>query len=174
VRVANRNIATYLKFEIARRTGVLANFRFEYLYRFFRDAIVDDDIQILGRDDLHTLLLDVLYDDGLLGDPDLGAVRSYLDVATEPDARHRRVWQLGAELARVFEEYTLSRPRMLDLWPQRTVVSDERYVETERWQRRIWLELFGKHGRVRQAATRRGRRLALTPDIFAHERAVAR
>lgn len=164
--VPNRNIATYLKFEIARRTGILANFQFEYLYRFFRDSIADENIQILGRDDLHTLILDVLQDDAFLRGGEVESVRTYLDAATHEDARHRRLWQLASELAKVFEEYTLSRPRMLELWPRGPVINDEPFTSTERWQRRIWIELFGKDGRVQRASRKHGRRLLLMPELF--------
>lgn len=164
--VPNRNIATYLKFSIAQRTGILANWRFEYLYRFFRDAIADGPVQIVGKDDLHTLLLDVLADDELLADPELGSVVGYLNAADTPDARERRKWQLAGELAKVFEEYALSRPRMLELWPKRSVVSEEPFASTEIWERRIWLDLFGRDGRVKRAGDRLGKRLMLMPDIF--------
>ena len=164
--VPNRNIATYLKFEVARRRGILANVRFEYLHRFFRNAIVDDDVQILAREDIHTLLLDLLHDDDLMDDPELESVRGYLAYAGEPDGRARRIWQLGHELSRVFEEYTLSRPRMLDLWPSKRVIKEEPYASTEQWQRRLWLELFGDGGRVAATAARVGKRLVLMPDVF--------
>lgn len=164
--VPNRNIATYLKFEIARRTGILANFQFDYLQRFFRRAIVAPDTQILGREDLHTLLLDVLMDEQFLGAPELDQVRGYLDAAQFPDARDRRVWQLAAELSTVFEEYTLSRPRLLSLWPKQTVLTEQPYAQTERWERAIWLELFRPGGRVEAAAERVNKRLVLLPDLF--------
>jgi exodeoxyribonuclease V gamma subunit len=164
--VPNRNIATYLKFAICRRTGILANWHFEYLYRFFRDAVTEDGVQILAKDDLHTLLLDVLADDDLLAEPELGSVASYLDAARTTDARDRRRWQLAAELARVFEEYSLSRPRMLALWPNGSTIDNEPFASTERWQRRLWLEIFGDGGRLREAEERRGKRLLLMPDVF--------
>lgn len=168
--VPNRNIATYLKFAITKRTGILANWKFEYLYRFFRDAVTDDDLQILAKDDLHTLLLDVLADGELLADPELESVARYLDAARTPDARDRRRWQLAGELARVFEEYSLSRPRMLTLWPSKLTLSDEPFATTERWQRRLWLEIFGDRGRLGEAEQRRGKQLLLMPDVFTGRR----
>lgn len=164
--VPNRNIATYLKFSVARRTGVLANWHFEYLYRFFRDAIVEDDVQVIGKDDLHTLLLDVLGDNELLAEPELGSVREYIDAGRSRDDRDRRTWQLASELAHVFEEYALSRPRMLQLWPSGPAITEEPFAATEGWQRRLWLELFQPNGRLRSAQERVGKRLLLMPELF--------
>src|SRR5690606_243068 len=83
------------------------------------------------------------------------------------DARDRRRWQLASELAHVFEENALSRPRMLDLWAHRPVITEEPLAATERWQRRLWLALFAPDGRVAELSKRLGRRLVLLPDALA-------
>lgn len=167
--VPNRNIATYLKFAIARRTGVVANWQFQYLYRFFHEALVPQQgpaVQVLGKDDLHGLLIEMLGDAELLQHAELRAVASYLAAADDLDARDRRRWQLASELAHVFEEYSLSRPRMLDLWAKRRVITEEPFASTEEWQRRLWLELFAPDGRVNETARRVGKRLVLLPDAL--------
>ncbi len=164
--VPNRNIATFLKFRVAQRTGVVANWKFEYLYKFFREALVEDGVQILAKNDLHDLIIEYLRDGEALAHPELRAVVDYLGHAPDADARSRRTFQLAGQLAQVFEEYTLSRPRFLAHWPREAVLENEPYASTEVWQRRIWLDLFERGGRITTAAARKGRRIVPLPDAL--------
>ncbi len=81
-----------------------------------------------------------------------------------PDAVDRRRCQLAATLARLFDEYASSRAahagRVARAWDARAraiapgrgapAAHDERarFAATERWQRALWLAIFGRGGRL--------------------------
>lgn len=147
--VPNRNLATYLKFQIARRTGILANVQFEYLYSFFRDLLPDDaDVELIDRRRMHAILVSAFDDPALRDNPELQPVFDYIDASPDEDGRQRRAYQLAHQVGRVFEEYTLSRTRMLQLWSSDHLFDDEPWASAEAWQRALWLEVFGPDGRL--------------------------
>ena len=76
----------------------------------------------------------------------------------------RRV-QLAARIGRLFEEYTYSRGDMLAAWRGEDVApwrpsgvaraSARAHAETEAWQRRLWLAMFGEGGLARRRSPAR-------------------
>ncbi|MGD0530286.1 MAG: exodeoxyribonuclease V subunit gamma, partial [Polyangiaceae bacterium] len=78
----------------------------------------------------------------------------YVRAAGErPEAVDVRRVQLAARIGRLFEEYTYSRGDLLAAWSD-GVALDGGHAETERWQRRLWLAMFGAHGLARSRAPR--------------------
>lgn len=142
--VPNRNLETYLKLEIARRRGISANIEFVFLNNFLRRLAPGDD-KLLSREQVRGLLLDHILS---TGDPELAQVEAYLAAATSAEDRDKRAFQLADRVARFFEEYELSRPEMVARWDVGTLLTNEPYASTERWQRALWLKVFGPEGAV--------------------------
>jgi len=146
--VPNRNVETFLRFGLARRTGIAANLDVRYLRRFLRSlAGRRADLRVVDGEALEAMLLSLLLDEEVLAAPALAPVRAWLDAAGSArqvvDVRRH---QLAVQLAHVFEEYGYSRPEMLTAWQRQLVLQDTGGAEVERWQREIWLKLFGPGG----------------------------
>jgi exodeoxyribonuclease V gamma subunit len=126
-------------------------------------------LRIVDRDAIEGELLALFHDPARLASRDLGAVRSYLgeDAPSDGDAAHdagqaldRRRAQLAATIAQLFDEYAYSRPEMLEVWRRGALVAGVN-EPVQRWQRELWLALFGRAGVFAPDA-------ALTlPDFFA-------
>ena len=125
----------YLRQGLARELGVAANLHFTYLDGLWQELLVGDRRRLLAFDLLRAGLLAVLGDWAFLGREAMRPVRDYLG---DPAAHLKRV-QLASELAKVFEEYQMSRPDWIDAWRAgRKATSDPRL---ETWQSRLWLEV---------------------------------
>ncbi len=142
--VPNRNLATFLKYEFARRTGIAANLEFTYLNAFFRDAAVAEGVPIIRRQAVRDMLI------GRFLDNPPGDIQNYLAYASDEDERDRRIFQISDRLSQLFEEYALARPRMIELWPNQPALDETQYRETERWQRELWLSTLGPEGQIAQ------------------------
>ncbi|HSW62321.1 MAG TPA: exodeoxyribonuclease V subunit gamma [Dissulfurispiraceae bacterium] len=160
--IPNRNLKTWLSFEIARTTGIAANISFLYLEEFLQSVLTDNGRAgvIITRDVIHSALIS-LFQRGMEQDetgrfPD--EVAAYIRAAESQDERDLRTYQLAAELSRVFEEYFLSRETMLQKWQQGNfVTAKEPFFSSERWQRSLWAMLFGAGGSLACAAAPDGR-----------------
>jgi len=157
--VPNRNIETYLRFGIARRTGIAANLEVHLLRRFVGKLLCagPEPLQILDADALRDLVLEQLLDDAALREPELAPVRGYLHAAGDSaEAIDVRRVQLADALARLFEEYGFSREELLREWPRRHVLGGTPLAETEVWQRALWLRIFGSSGSAKARTARDG------------------
>ena len=152
--VPNLQVETFLKFSLARRTGIAANLQCRFL-RNFLASLLPDPVRLLDRATLQSLILSVLGRNETLDDPAMQPVRYYLESAgTHADDIDVRRFQLAAQLARLFQEYSLTRPEMIHAWEQGETVCQGLSAATESWQRAIWLTLFAADGeRDRLAAT---------------------
>ncbi len=159
--VPNFNIKAYLDYEIARREGVSLGTNYRSIEQFLRELMperverevdgesVDFEVELLSPELTLELLVDALRPERLADDPALAPVRTYLAEAPDDDLRDRKRYQLASRIAEMFREYRSSRPEMLHAWPDGPYLDDEQLRETERWQRALWLELFGPDGRLR-------------------------
>nr|MBA2663547.1 exodeoxyribonuclease V subunit gamma [Lujinxingiaceae bacterium] len=150
--VPNWNLQTYLKFQIASRSGIAANFRFRALEQFLASCVpaeVRSEFEIVTDKAVQHLLVELLSDAAFLANSELGAIRGYLAaMGTSADSLEMRRFQLARELARLFREYDYSRRDMLGAWKTRCVIEKEPFDEVERWQRIVWLAVFGPEGRL--------------------------
>ncbi len=166
--VPNPNVETYVKFGIAQTTGIAANLDVRQLRRFLGEVVAASapDVELVAGLRLQGLVLSLLYDERLLSLPELGPVRRYLSQkdGTEDDFERRR-FQLSVQVARLFEEYTYSRPTLLAAWPRAAVLASTGLAETEAWQRRLWLALWGKDGLV-ASRTGEGQRWMMLPGLL--------
>jgi exodeoxyribonuclease V gamma subunit len=175
--VPNPLVEGYVKQALARRLGIAAHIETQFL-RGFLERIANasaPETPIVDRDLCEGELLALFSDPARLGSRDLDAVRGYLaasdsardnDHPSDDEGLDRRRVQLAAQVAALFDEYAFSRPEMLAVWRRGGLVADLD-EPLQRWQRELWLALFGRGG----SFAARG---ALTlPDFFAQIEAAA-
>ncbi|HJW13976.1 MAG TPA: exodeoxyribonuclease V subunit gamma [Thermoanaerobaculia bacterium] len=163
--VPNRQTETYLRFGIARATGIASNLRMPFLRAFLEGVITDcrPDFRIVSGRLLQGLVLTLLSDEALLGQDDFAPLRAYLLAAgPKADAVDLRRWQLSARIAHLFEEYGYSRPEMLEAWERDSVAGSG----PERWQKRLWKELWSPKGLVATRAKAAAETWATMPAAF--------
>jgi exodeoxyribonuclease V gamma subunit len=175
--VPNRSIETYVKFGLAQALGIAANLEVTFLRRMLgrlaERAVAGGRLVDAGEVEGHLLAL--LHDEALLARPELAPVREYLLAtgdgaagtrsdavqSTPPDGQRdarldarldaidRRRFQLATRLAQLYDEYAASRPELLRAWRERTTLDQHPTLgPLERWQRALWLEVFGGAGTV--------------------------
>lgn len=190
--VPNYSVAAYLKYAIARRTGVAANLSFQFMQNFIASRVsralevtraraVRDgespetaerehpavDLRVIDKPQLHALLCSVLADEHLLQDDVLAPVKSYLQASgTDKDAIDLRRYQLAEQLATLFADYSLSRPTMLRAWPTHGVLQGTRGEGVEVWQRQLYLAIFGPFGALERVVEAGGPRWITGPALF--------
>jgi exodeoxyribonuclease V gamma subunit len=151
--VPNPLVEGRVKEGLARRLGIAANVQARFLHHFLRDvaAAASPDVTIVDREAIELALLSLFHDPLRLASRDLDAVRGYLgsgdqgDDRTEQAGRDRRRVQLATAVAELFEGYAYSRPDMLAVWREGRLL-DGPDATLQRWQRELWLSLFGRQG----------------------------
>ena len=173
--VPNPFVESIVKQALARRLGIAAHVESRFLRGFLGDVAraTAPALRIVDRDAIEGELLALFHDPARLASRDLAAVRGYLgesapdgdggggnDERDAGQALDRRRAQLAAAIAQLFDEYAYSRPEMLDVWRRGALVAGVN-EPVQRWQRELWLALFGRQGVFAPDA-------ALTlPDFFA-------
>jgi exodeoxyribonuclease V gamma subunit len=142
--VPNPAVEQFLRFEIAALNGIAAHLDVGLIRRFIGQLIEDADpkIQILDKVRLQLILYARLQSPTFIRRHKLDAIEHYLEYAQSNEERQRRAFLLSGELARLLEEYGYSRQSMLDEWTAGRTTTKGQWLETERWQRRLWRALF--------------------------------
>ncbi|MDP9033587.1 MAG: exodeoxyribonuclease V subunit gamma [Myxococcota bacterium] len=144
--VPSASVESYVRLGIARIGGVAANLDAMLLTRFAAEAVnARSGARLAGAEALEGLALTLLLDESFLDGPDLAPLRAYVGAGGSRDDVSLRRTQLAGRIGRLFEEYTYSRADMLLGWQEGTAL-DAPYAETERWQRALWLAMFGPDG----------------------------
>ncbi len=156
--VPSASVEGYTRLGIARVGGIAANLEVTLLTRFAAELVAAaTDGRGVDAAELEAMVLSLLFDEALLREADLAPVKAYLTACGDAlDPMDVRRVQLAGHVGRLFEEYTYSRGDMLTAWREGLVL-DARDAEAERWQRRLWLAMFGPDGLA--AIPRAGRRL---------------
>ena len=172
--VPNGNVEAYLKLGLAERAGIAANLEITFLRRFLARLAERalPGARSVDADHIEGCLLALFHDDARLAAAELGPVRAYLHAAGDgADAIDRHRCQLAAALARLYDEYASSRARMLADWRARPneasvtasvaasvggTAAPSRFAATERWQRALWLAIFGAGGLLEEQGARAG------------------
>ena len=160
--VPNALVEVWVKQHLARRLGIAANIKSQRLGVFLRDVVRASapEVRVVDRDVMWGELLALLHDPARLRDPDLAEVTRYLAAGgDDPAAIDRRRVQLAGKLAGLFEEYAFSRPEMLAVW-RRGGLARGLDEPLQRWQRGLWLGLFGRGQPLAAVDT------ATLPDFF--------
>jgi exodeoxyribonuclease V gamma subunit len=152
--VPNTSVDTYVRLGVAREAGIAANLDVSLLTRFAAEVAAPEAGRVADAQTLEAMVLTLLLDDALLAERDMAPLRAYLAAAGDATgARDLRRVQLAGRLGRILEEYTYSRGDWLAAWREGTVLG-RKHAETERWQRRLWLGMFGDGGVVHARSPR--------------------
>jgi exodeoxyribonuclease V gamma subunit len=119
--VPNPQIASYLKYEVARRAGIAAGLSFRVTEEFLGTLLPPSRPakRLLDRASLRALFLEVLGEGADADRPLPGPVRAYLDAAgVDLEARDLRRFQLATRLARLAWQYGDTRPELLRAWAE--------------------------------------------------------
>lgn len=160
-------MGVYLQLQVAQRAGIAARMRHWHIGNFFESLLPEDgSFRLLGADTLQYLIYDALCDADFLSAEALKRPHDYLAaVADDADALVMRRFQLSAHMARLFEEYHLNRPAMVQQWAGGAgLVTRSRAVEG--WQRALWLRVFGADGYLAQHFSHTGVRLLRLGELF--------
>ncbi|MDR0966700.1 MAG: exodeoxyribonuclease V subunit gamma [Myxococcales bacterium] len=142
--VPHRNVELWLRQHLAQHLGVAANLDIVQLKRFVRrllDSASRQDAQLwlIDADVLLDQLLALFFEPGALDeDAALAPLAAYLDGPLDESAPLRR-FQLAHALARLFDEYALSRD-FLTRWQrgERAGFAAEGARQIEAWQAALW------------------------------------
>ncbi len=165
--IPNFNLQKWLSLELAQVNGITANCRFLPLEKAIAEAILNQhrmtkgqtfsakEIVLLHANQLQRLIIQILTDilQETPGRKDSGVwspLKTYLQRhATAGESRDLRLFQLAGRITGLFQNYSYHRPDLLQLWESgRFCFSGTIAAETEKWQRQLWLELFGAEGRL--------------------------
>ena len=141
--VPNRNIATFLKYEIARGAGIAAGQTFqmteEFLETLLRRSNVESPPKLVSSVILRALFIDILSDESDSVRPLPDVVRTYIGAGgNAQDARDLRRFQLGSRLAALTRQYGNYRPAWLRAWAKgEAMLGDDPLARTEDWQREL-------------------------------------
>ncbi len=145
--VPSASVEAYVRLGIARVCGIAANLDVALLTRFAAHLVATaGGARVADAAAIEAMALSLFLDEGFVAHEELAPVRAYLRACGDAEGPMdvRRV-QLAGRVGRLFEEYTYSRGDMLAAW-SRGPVLDAREAETEHWQRRLWLSMFGPGG----------------------------
>ncbi len=175
--VPNPQVETYVKLGVARANGIAAHLETRFLRGHLARVVKDTaaDVTVVDRAAIEGELLALLHDDRWLAMDELAPVRAYLAAGgATPDALDLRRYQLGAELAGLFDEYAFARPELLRAWREGRSLPDDsagapdpERRALESWQRALWLALFGRGGAFERRGRAESRRYLDLPAFFA-------
>lgn len=138
--IQSQGMERWLSQQLAEHFNVWGNFRYLFPGKFFSRL----------SEQLHTGYNDAAFDRHLLLWRFEALLRNLEDDAFKP-LRHYlsgenidlKRYQLARQLMRIFDQYQMLRPDLLNAWQQ----GGELYqTESERWQRRLWLNLTAEIG----------------------------
>ncbi|MGI5861126.1 MAG: exodeoxyribonuclease V subunit gamma [Myxococcales bacterium] len=165
--VPNRNVETWVKHQLARRDGIVANIETLQLRRFVAGLLDSPEapVRLADAGVLEDLLLSLLLDDDYLSQRGLERVRDYLYAGgASADAVDIRRVQLARVLGQLFEEYGYSREELLAAWPRGVKLAGTPFAEIEAWQRRLWLDA---RELLRKRCEQTGERCLPLPELLA-------
>ncbi|MFH0902766.1 MAG: exodeoxyribonuclease V subunit gamma [Pseudomonadota bacterium] len=181
--VPNHQVATYVKHGLARHCGIAANCSVHLVGELASNLVATrlPGVRLVDRRLLQGLVLSLLLDkdylDGSGSDrqtratdrPALAAIRSYLRAAGDSEhAVNLKRYQLASELGNLFEEYSLSRPEVVEAWREGRSSLDrdgELFGEAELWQRQLWVDILGPEGILARRCRESGTRWLTLPEL---------
>ncbi len=171
--VPNRNIPTYLKYEIARGSGIAAGLKFQVTEEFLDTLLEKRDAKqaskLANGALMRAMFIDVLSDEADPARPLPEVVRTYIEAGgDDQDARDMRRFQLASRLARLARRYDDTRPGLTRAWAAGQVtLAGEPLEATEQWQRDLWVRVVEEPvGPQARARAERGVEWILPTHLF--------
>ena len=163
-------VAQFVKYRLSESIGVAANLKFPFLRSYLAKilATADPKLKILDADDLQQILFECLRNSADSADPALKPPQDYIQAGSKTDTDiELRTLMLAGQLARLFREYSISRPQVIKKWRLGRRTDLAAMGEMERWQRHLWQLVFDSHGRVRpEWMLDSETRMLMLPDAF--------
>src|SRR5882672_4448215 len=150
--VPSRVVEQFVKYRLAESIGVAANLKFPFLRNYLAEILTtaEPKLKILDADDLQLVLFECLRNSEHRSDAALKPAVDYIQAGSKTDTDiELRTLTLAGQLARLFREYSISRPQMIKKWRAARRTDLAAMGEMERWQRHLWNLVFDSHGRVR-------------------------
>ena len=168
--VPSRVVEQFVKYRLAESIGIAANLKFHFLRSYLAEIVTtaDPSLKILEADELQLILFECLRNSTHRADPALKPADDYICAGSKTDTdRELRTLMLAGQLARLFREYSISRPQMIKKWRLGRRTDLAAMGEMERWQRHLWQLIFDSHGRVRpEWMLDSETRMLMLPDAF--------
>lgn len=143
--IQSQGMERWLSQELANEFGVWANADFLFPSKFFNSMANLVDVSLdAGPFERNNLIWQI---DALLrnvdNQPVFAPLQNYLEKNHESSAGNSalRRYELAEQIARVFDEYQIMRPDMLDLWARQQLVTNN---SAETWQMALWNLLLDK------------------------------
>jgi exodeoxyribonuclease V gamma subunit len=145
--VPSATVDARVRLALARACGIAANLDIALLMRFATDLLRrTNGIFVADSSSLQAMALAQILDPRVLASPEFAPVCTYLHGGGDAvDPIDLRRVQLASRVGRLFEQYSYSRGDLLAAWLDGLALGPAG-GETERWQRRMWLGMFGPDG----------------------------
>ncbi|WP_325891832.1 exodeoxyribonuclease V subunit gamma [Grimontia sp. NTOU-MAR1] len=137
--VQSPGMAQWLKLEMAREQGIVANVEFPlpatFIWQMFTQ-ILDDVPQrsFFNKEAMTWKLMTVLPE--LLDQPDFDELKCYL----EGDDDNQKLYQLAGKIADIYDQYLVYRPEWIKAWENEQTVDE--LAEEKSWQPTLWQALY--------------------------------
>jgi len=148
--VPNRTVEQFVKYRVAEHLGVAANLAFPFL-RAHLTAIAQSAnprLRVLGANPLQLVIFNCLMSQKTRANSALAPAWEYIEAGAggSPEAELRS-FELSGRLAKLFEEYSISRRAMLTQWSgDRLTAADTVFADSEKWQQALWRIIFEAGG----------------------------
>ncbi|MDD1783802.1 exodeoxyribonuclease V subunit gamma [Enterovibrio sp. ZSDZ35] len=137
--VQSPGMAQWLKLEMAKEQGIVANVEFPlpatFIWQMFTQ-ILDDVPQrsFFNKEAMTWKLMTVL--PSMLDDPDFDELKQYLS----DDTDQQKLYQLAGKVADIFDQYLVYRPEWIKAWENEHAVMELEGEKT--WQPKLWQALY--------------------------------
>ncbi|HVA78398.1 MAG TPA: exodeoxyribonuclease V subunit gamma, partial [Candidatus Binataceae bacterium] len=146
--VPNRAVEQFVKYRVAEHLGIAANLTFPFL-RAHLTAIAQSAtprLRVLGANPLQLVIFNCLMSQKTRANSALAPAWEYIGGSGSPEAE-LRCFELSGRLAKLFEEYSISRRAMLAQWSgDRLTAADTVFADSEKWQQALWRIIFEAGG----------------------------
>ncbi|MGC1678955.1 MAG: exodeoxyribonuclease V subunit gamma [Candidatus Binataceae bacterium] len=148
--VPNRAVEQFVKYRVAERLGVAANLTFPFLRAYLSKIAQSADarMRVLDADALQLVIFNSLMSDKNRANSKLAPAWQYIDAGgAGTPAAELRAFELSGRVAKLFEEYSISRRAMLAQWGNdRLTAADPAIAASEKWQQALWRIVFNREG----------------------------
>ncbi|MEI8609695.1 exodeoxyribonuclease V subunit gamma [Enterovibrio sp. Hal110] len=137
--VQSPGMAQWLKLEMAKEQGIVANVEFPlpatFIWQMFTQVLADvPQRSFFNKEAMTWKLMKVLPEQ--LDDPDFAELKRYL----EGDDDKQKSYQLAGKIADIYDQYLVYRPEWIKAWENEQAVPE--LEEEKRWQPKLWRSLY--------------------------------
>ncbi len=149
--VPSRAVEQFVKYQTAERLGVAANLAFPFLRTHLTNIVQNANprLRVLAAGALQLVIFNSLISLKNRADSQLAPAWRYIDAGGGRDTPEAelRAFELSGRVAKLFEEYSISRCTMLARWSGgRVAAAGTAIAENEKWQQALWRIIFDASG----------------------------